>query len=154
MYLQEYLIPFLVSNVIALLLLLTAWRAPRWARWSFVIIFLAAGAFNAITAANTPEAYLTYAEMALPVYRNFILGWFAENAQLMVTLIAIGQVAVALLLSLHGTWFKLGIIGGIVFLLAIAPLGVGSAFPCSLLLAIALYLVYRHYDRENQVIIA
>ncbi|MBC7339277.1 MAG: hypothetical protein H5U04_05385 [Firmicutes bacterium] len=37
----------------------------------------------------------------------------------------------------------LGVAGGIVFLLAIAPLGVGSAFPSTLLMAVALYLMWR-----------
>jgi len=154
MYLQEYLIPILISNIIALVLLLAAWKAPRWARWSFVIIFLAAGAFNAFTASTTPEAYLTYGEMAIPVYQDFINGWFADNAQTLVTLIAIGQVVVALLLAWHGVWFRLGVVGGIIFLLAIAPLGVGSAFPCSVILATALIVLYWHYNKKNQVLIA
>ncbi|HMO41275.1 MAG TPA: hypothetical protein PKC76_18050 [Saprospiraceae bacterium] len=145
---QVYLLPYLFSNAIALLILLAAWKSPRWARWSLVFLFLAASIFNAYTASTTPEVYLTYGEMSIPLYTRFIYGWFADHAQLMVTLIAIGQLTVALLLSLHGRWRSLGMFGGIIFLMAIAPLGLGSAFPCSLLLAAALLILYRHEAKQ------
>jgi hypothetical protein len=43
-----------------------------------------------------------------------------------------------------GILFKIAVIGGIVFLVAIAPPGVGSGFPCTLIMAIAMYLLLRH----------
>ncbi len=148
MLLQEYFIPYLASNAIAILVLWAAWRVPRWARWSMIFIFLAASIVNAYTANTAPESYITYAPMAMPIYRTFINGWFAGHVQWMVSLIAIGQLTVAFLLSLRGFWFKLGALGGIIFLVSIAPLGVGSAFPCSLILAFSLYLLYRYYDKK------
>lgn len=39
--------------------------------------------------------------------------------------------------------FKLGCIGGIIFLLAIAPFGVGSGFPCTIIFAFALLILFR-----------
>lgn len=54
-----------------------------------------------------------------------------------------------LFLILGKNWLRLGAIGGIIFLLAIMPLGVGSGFPCPLFLAIALFLVYRAFTVQQ-----
>jgi len=43
--------------------------------------------------------------------------------------------------------FLLGILGGIIFLVAISPLGVGSAFPSTLLMAVSLVLLYLRYKK-------
>lgn len=142
-YLQAYLVPYLISNIIALFLLWLSWKAPRWARWSFVLIFIWAGSVNTYTSLTTPDVYLEYAQMAIPLYRSFILGWFVDHVQFMVLPIATGQFLIALFLALGGKWLKIGVIGGIIFLFAIMPLGVGSGFPCTLILAIALFSMYR-----------
>lgn len=151
MYLQEYLIPLLISNAVAILILIAAFKAPRWARWSIVLLFLWASFMNAYTATTKPEVYLEYAPMAIPLYRSFILGWFAEHVQIMVTLIAIGQLTIALFMSLRGIWLNLGMLGASIFLLAIAPLGVGSAFPFSLFMVAALFVLFKYYNRKTSV---
>jgi hypothetical protein len=61
----------------------------------------------------------------------------------MVGFIATCQGLIALSMILKGWFFKTGCIGGIIFLLAIAPLGVGSGFPCTVVFAIALAVLYR-----------
>ncbi|HMN88488.1 MAG TPA: hypothetical protein PKD70_03230 [Saprospiraceae bacterium] len=145
---QEYFIPYLLSNTIALVLLLAAWRAPRWTRWTMALVFLVAGCTNAWIANTTPQDYLSYASLAITAYRRFIEGWFAQHIQVVVTLIAVGQLTVALLLALPRKWRRLGVLGGMLFFVAIAPLGIGSAFPCSIILAITLFLIDRH-DRQS-----
>lgn len=152
MYLQQYLIPLLISNAVAILILIAAFKAPRWARWAIVLLFLWASFTNAYTATTNAEVYLEYAPMAIPWYRSFILGWFAEHVRAMVTLIAIGQFTIAVLMSLRGIWLNLGMLGASIFLLAIAPLGVGSAFPFSLIMVVALYVLFRFYNRKVSVI--
>ncbi len=149
MYLQEYLIPLLISNAVAILILIAAFKAPRWARWSIVLLFLWASFTNAYMATTKPQVYLDYAPMAIPLYRSFILGWFAEHVRVMVTLIAIGQLTIAVLMSLRGIWLNLGMLGASIFLLAIAPLGVGSAFPFSLIMVAALYGLFRFYNKKQ-----
>jgi hypothetical protein len=57
-------------------------------------------------------------------------------------LIATAQALIAIALLLKGQVYKWGAAGGILFLLAIIPLGVGSAFPCSLIMATALALLF------------
>lgn len=142
----DYLAPILVSNAVAAGMILLAIKWPRVARGLVVFVFLAAGAFNTYTALTQPESYLNYANWAvLDVYRNFISGPFAANTQLFVLVIAAGQLAVAALLTRSGRVFNLGIAGGIVFFVAIAPLGIGSAFPSTLLMALALIILHRHH---------
>jgi hypothetical protein len=144
------MVPFIASNVVALLLLITAIAWPRTARVAFVVIFLAAGVFNAYTAFTTPESYLMYGEMALlPFYQAFIYGFFAQNTTALVLLIAAGQIAVGALLANRGFFLRLGVLGAIVFLAAIAPLGVGSAFPFSLIAIVALLVMQARLRRRR-----
>lgn len=148
-YLQLYLVPFLISNGIAIFLIWLSWKAPKISRWAFVLLFLWASGTNLYIANSTPKVYLDYAPMASALYRSFILGWFASHIQLMVSTIAVGQFLVGFFLILGKNWLRLGAIGGIIFLLAIMPLGVGSGFPCPLFLAIALFLVYRAFTVQQ-----
>lgn len=130
---REYLVMYLGANLIALAILTLAFRRPRIARWLWVAIFLWAAAVNTITAAREPWMYLVYAGLTpSELYRDFINGWFSRHIQLMVVSIAAGQFALAILLSGSTRARRIGVAGASVFLLAIAPLGVGSGFPFSL----------------------
>lgn len=125
-------------------MLFIAFRFPRPARALFVLLFLAAGTFNIYTAITNPQAYLAYADLAvLKIYRDFINGIFAEYVTLIVIAIAICQLFIAGLLTSSGILQRAGVAGGVVFLLAISPLGVGSALPCTLLLSAALIAMQR-----------
>jgi hypothetical protein len=142
MEIEPFLAPWIVSNAIALLLLIAALPWARFVRWSFVVIFLAAGIFNTYTAFTEPGVYLDYAERTfLPFYRDFILGSFSQYTTAYVVAIAVGQLTVAILLALPRRFLQLGVVGGTVFLIAIAPLGVGSAFPCTLIMTAALWVM-------------
>lgn len=140
----EHLRPILITNGVAVALVLLALKWPRITRTLFAVIFFAAGLFNAYTALTQPEVYLDYANMAaLDLYRDFINGPFRAHAQTFVFLIAAGQIIVGTLLTQKGLLNRLGVTGGIVFFVAIAPLGIGSAFPSTLLMAAALLLTNR-----------
>jgi len=93
----------------------------------------------------SPEVYAdTYGPIAvLPIYRNFIEGIFSQNATLFITLIASGQILSGIFLLMRKPMFVLGVIGGIVFFVAISPLGFGSAFPATLLMAFSLIVLWR-----------
>lgn len=145
---SAYLAPFLVSNAVAAGLILLAIKWPRLAHGLLVFVFLAAGAFNIYTALTKPESYLDYVNWAtLHIYLDFINGPFAAYTQVFVLAIAVGQLSVAALLTRSGRLFDLGTVGGIIFFVAIAPLGIGSAFPSTLLMAIALFFVHRRLSR-------
>jgi hypothetical protein len=65
-----------------------------------------------------------------------------------VGLVAACQALIALGLLLKGFVTRVACLGGIVFLLAITPFGVGSGFPATLLMAVGLYLVMRKESRR------
>jgi hypothetical protein len=122
----------IISNVIALLVLFASWRWRNVGRSLFILMFLWAAQVNMRLAIWNPGAYLDYAQWAVTPYRHFILGTFAQHTTLIVGAIAVGQTAIAILVASRGRAVTLGLLGAITFLLAIAPLGRGSAFPFSL----------------------
>nr|MBP9099551.1 hypothetical protein [Ferruginibacter sp.] len=60
-----------------------------------------------------------------------------------------GQLIIGLGLLARGMIVKLSCIGGIIFMLAIAPLGFGAAFPFSITSSVALFLLYRHHFTKD-----
>ena len=136
------LILYIISNAIAMLMLFVAWRHVRLARLLFLFIFSWASWTNWRTALFIPETYLGEADlMFFEFYRQFILGWFSQHITTAVGFIATCQALIAVSMLLRGWMLKAGCIGAIIFLLAIAPFGVGSAFPCTLLLAVAIFRI-------------
>jgi hypothetical protein len=119
------------------------WRSRGLCRFLFFALFLWASLVNMRLALWHPTAYLEYARWAVGPYRRFILGPFSRHASLFVGAIAVGQLVIAALVAARGRAVALGLAGAIVFLLAIAPLGRGSAFPFSLVAAAAAALLLR-----------
>lgn len=145
--LNEYFIPWIISNTIAVVLLIIALKKRKLARLLFVLIFAWACWLNHKTAINDPQAYLNYASLTpFTFLESFINGWFRDHVTAIVILISFGQGLIAIGMLLKGLWVKLACIGAIVFLLAITPLGIGSAFPFSLIASAALYFILK---RDN-----
>ncbi len=139
---NDFLLPFLISNSIALLLLIFSFRWTIVAKYLWAFIFLAAGGINLFFSQSKPDIYVqSFGPPAIDLYQRFIYGFFSQYTEFMVLTIAIGQLLVGVLLLCHNKLFRLGILGGTVFLLAIAPLGIGSAFPATLLGAISLVVL-------------
>lgn len=136
------LLLYIISNSIAIVMLIVSLKRIRLARLLFAIIFAWASWTNWHMALNDPRNYLGEAELALiPWYREFILGWFSRHITLMVGTIATCQAMIAGSMFLRNGLLKTGAAGAIIFLLAIAPLGVGSGFPCTVILAIAMWQI-------------
>jgi hypothetical protein len=147
--LKQWLIPYIISNIVAVLTIIGAFKKPMWSRIFLAAFFLWAGCFNSFTAVKSPDIYLTYATLeALPAYSNFINGFFSQHITAFVLSIAIGQFSIFTGLLLNKLWVKLACIGGILFGLAIAPLGVGSAFPSTVGMAFAFYILATKYEHD------
>ncbi len=145
--LKDNLIPWIGSNVIAILILIAAIKKPKLARLLFALLFGWACWINYTTAHNTPEVYLDYGSLtSFDCLRDFINGWFKEHIIQMVTLISIGQGLIAIGMILKGWLVRIACIGAIVFLLSIAPLGIGAGFPFSIITAVAIYFILK---RDN-----
>src|SRR5215213_3552580 len=132
------------GNIAVLLLLLAAARRPRIARLLFSVLFVGAGIWNLFASLTMPMFYVeTYGHLATPPYAAFIAGPFASNPALFVVPIALGQLVVGILATGTGARVRLAMVGSMVFLLAIAPMGVGAAFPFSIVGIPAAYLLLR-----------
>ena len=146
----EFLVPHLISIVVAILLAVAAWKRPNLGRGLFAALFLWASFVNARLALTDPSKYLDYAKLTdSPTYRAIIEGPFARNLVAYVLLIALGQLCIGAGMLLRGGLTRLACLGALVFLIAIAPLGVGSAFPSSLIMAGGAAALLRHrFDRS------
>jgi len=141
---QEFLVVYLIANVVGLVLLELGYFLPRVARWAWVGIFVWAATVNTITAATEPWVYLAYGGLTPSTwYQAFIFGWFSRHIAEFVLTIAVGQLVIAILLARDGRARRIGVIGATIFLLAIAPLGVGSGFPFSLSAIASLLIMER-----------
>ncbi|GAB4006270.1 hypothetical protein GCM10028808_07900 [Spirosoma migulaei] len=142
-------IAYVVTNVVSVGQAVASYRWPTVARIVFGLLFASAAFVNTRTVLDTPWVYQSYADYAIPLYSRFILGPFETIVQPMVLSIAIGQALIAGSMAMKGRWFRGGCLGGIVFCLAIAPLGLGSAFPATLLMAVAFYRLYSHGNNQH-----
>ena len=139
--------PYAVTNLISVILIFIGLKWPGIGKVVWGAVFLLAGVFNLYTVSTNTEAYLGYSQWAITPYQDFINGIFSDHTALIVSAIALGQILVGVLLFLKKRPFQLGIAGGIIFLIAICPLGLGSAFPAPLLMATSLTLVYFRYGQ-------
>ncbi len=140
---ESYLAPLVASILFSVFLLILAAFWPRLVRTSFILLFLAGSIVNTALALRRPDVFVDYYSTTalLPPYRDFITGFFSQHTQPIVLALAIGQLLVAFLLSRRGLFFRLGAAGACIFLLAITPLGIGSAFPATLILTTAILIM-------------
>ena len=141
-----YLVAYIISNLVAVLLLVLSLKQPRLTRLLFLALFIWASWTNWGTVLKQPAVYVDYADFAfLQVYKIFITGWFSEHIVFSVGFIATCQALIGISMMLKGWLYKAGIIGGCIFLIAIFPFGVGSAFPATLAMAAALGILYKQH---------
>jgi hypothetical protein len=123
--------------VMALLFAFAAFRQPRLGRTVYALLFAGVGIVNAWTAVRAPELYQYYADVVvIGWYRDFILDTFAQHTRAIVLSVAAAQAAIAVGLVLGGRPARAACWGATAFLVAVAPLGVGSGFPSTLILAL------------------
>lgn len=129
---------YTISNLAGFVLIILAIMRPSTTRWIFSFIFTGAAAFNTMTAIYSPEDYLSYASMAaLPLYEDFINGFFSGHIRVIVISIAAAQLFIGMSITGRAVLANIALAGAAFFLLAIAPLGAGAAFPSSVLMAAA-----------------
>jgi hypothetical protein len=130
-------------------MLLAAWKTPKIARLLFFLLFAWASYTNWSFAIRSPQSYLEYADLTfLGFYKQFILGWFSKHISATIGFIATCQALIAISMLLRGPILKIGAVGAIVFLISIAPFGVGSGFPCTITMAIGLFILLRNYYHD------
>ena len=145
---EEFLIPYIISQLASLIILIVAWKKTKWARVLFAVLFYWASGTNMYIGITSPDTYQLYADLAIPVYRDFITGWFSHHNYIVIPFIAIGQFLIASGMLLRGWWVYTACIGAIIFLLSIAPLMLGAAFPFSITVSIAAWLILLNDDKN------
>lgn len=75
------------------------------------------------------------------MHRGIITGPFVANAGTFLVLIAIGQGIICITTALGGRTLWIGAMGATLFLAGIAPFGVGSAFPFSVQVSLAAWVL-------------
>lgn len=134
----------IVANMLAIAMVWITWRSRQWGRRLFALNFLGAAFFNAIFWYIEPEEYGYYSEFVwVDAYRNFILGPFLNNLRLFLGLIVLYQLSVGIGLLSKGWWMKSAAFLGMLFLIVIAPFGLGAAFPATLIQSLGLFWIYR-----------
>lgn len=138
----EYSLPSVISNLVGILAVVAAILWPTFARFLLSVIFLSAAVVNAFTAVKNPDIYIGYAELTTNhLYQSIIVGPFSQQVRAWVLSIAVCQFFIAVLTCYQGMLMKAAMVGGIFFLIAIAPLGIGSAFPSTLIMAMAFIIL-------------
>lgn len=142
-----YLFLYITSNVVALLMLWAAAKDHRIFRILMALVFGWASWTNWNEALVAPQFYLDYSDTTFfSFYKQFINGWFSSHITASVGFIATCQAFIGYSMLMKGWFLKAGCIGAIIFLVAIAPLGVGAAFPSTLILAGANWVFLRKKD--------
>lgn len=139
--------PFTIWLAFVLLVFLFCFIKPNWARifLGFFFLVMAIG-INVVTVLVAPQSYIEMGRNAfIPFYRWIFLNVIALNPALFVLPIAGFQITIALMMLNKKKYVKIGLVGGILFLVGIAPLGLES-LP-NLILAAALgWLLRGEYD--------
>lgn len=148
---SDYLsLPYIITNIVAVFIVISAMLWPTVSRVLLSTIFIGAFALNLFTAVMNPSAYLEFGEFSTSdFYRSLILGPFSSHVTLYVSLIAVCQLLIGIFISYRGRLMKLAMIGAMVFLVAIAPLGYGSAFPSTIIMTTALVILFSRNIRFN-----
>lgn len=134
---------YMFSNGVSLLILVLAIWRPVLARTLLSILFTGAAFFNAYTVLAHPQLYLEYADTAaLPVYEQFIRQVFSLHVTNYVLLIATGQLLIGTCMAGRGLLSRGALLGAIIFLVSIAPLGAAAAFPSTVVLGGACEILF------------
>lgn len=97
---------------------------------------------------TNPEGYVGFAEQSpLPFYRRIGLFLTEPNPRAFGIVMLILEVTLAALILSRGRWVKVGILGAILFLVGISPLGF-DVMPNLLLAAALVYLLTQDFPRD------
>ena len=103
---------------------------------------------NVVMVFVDPNSYIGLgADSFIPLYRWVFINLVALAPPLFVLPVAAFEIAIALLMLSKGRYVKWGLIGGIIFLIAITPLGIWTLGNPIMALALA-YLLTKEYHRD------
>jgi hypothetical protein len=140
--------PFLIWLSLVLLMSILCLTKPNAGRvfLGFFFLTMAIGV-NIVTVLVAPQSYIEMGKNALiPFYRWVFLNIVSINPALFVLPIAAFQISIALLILNKKKYVKMGLLGGIFFLVAITPLGI-ETLPNLVLAATLGWLLRTEFDK-------
>lgn len=146
----QIILTYFISNLVAITFFFISLKWNHLARTLYAALFIWAAWLNWSVSHTNPAFYLNYSKYAIGLYRDFIMGsFFSNNITAVVSFIAVCQFLVGIGQLSGGIIFKVSCIGGIVFLIAISPLGFLAAFPSGLIWSAGLLALYRSPFDKN-----
>lgn len=144
---MEQLIPWLIFCIAVLVFCLTR---PNGARIFIGIFFIVmAVAVNVLLSIVAPDQFVRLGTDAplIPFYAWFFQNMVSPAPQLMGILAAAGEITLGLLMLSRGRRVRLGLVGAIVFLVVITPLGIWT-LPNPVFAAGLAWLLRKEYPRS------
>ncbi|WP_018617496.1 hypothetical protein [Segetibacter koreensis] len=145
----QILIAYFISNLVAITFFFISLKWKELARVLFAALFIWAAWTNWTGVRKTPDFYLGFSQYAIGFYRDIINGIFSNYITPIVSFIAVCQLFIGLGLLSRGVIFKIACLGGVIFLVAISPLGIASAFPSGIIWAAGLLVLYKYPFNKN-----
>lgn len=134
----EYLPNWTVSNLVGLLLLVVSFYRPNFSRKSWGLLMVVASIVNTYMMSVDPTCYIEFGVLAVPPMQRFIYSQYYARPELIVLPIAFCQFLIGIELFFDEKSHrlrKIAIASLITFFIGLVFLGLGSAFPSSLLYA-------------------
>ena len=139
--------PIIVSMIVALAMAVLCLAKPNAGRIFLGFFYLAMAGINVILALSSPQSYIEMGENSLiPLYRELFLQVVALNPALFVLPIAAFQIAMGLLILGKQRYVKVGLIGTIIFMIAITPLGI-IQLPWLGMVLVQAFLLTKEFDK-------
>jgi len=135
---------WVLAIAVSIIMVTVAWKRTNAGTVVYALLFTVAGIVNFYFALHKPQIYWDYANLKpIFLYKSFIEGFFSQHTKLIVSLIAVFQLVIGFGLATQNGLKKFAAAGAILFLVAIAPLGAGSAFPSTLIMAAGAWILMR-----------
>jgi cytochrome bd-type quinol oxidase subunit 2 len=142
--LPNFLLPWFISQMVGFAMLWIAMKYPSYSRktWGFLLIL--ASVVNFYIVLDDPTGMHEFGVIAVPPLQRFIYSRFFASPALFIIPMAACQniIGFVLMFSESPSQLKAGLTGAIIFFFGIAGLGIGSAFPSSLVYASTMMLCW------------
>jgi hypothetical protein len=122
------------------------------ARRTWGVLLVIAGFVNSLVIWTKPTFYHDFGVLSIPPLQQFIYSKYFDNPAYLVVPIILCQWAMGcVLIQKNPTLplFKMALRAAVIWFLGIAPMGLGSAFPSSLLYATTVMVSWQHEARVD-----
>ena len=140
-------VPIVASAIFVLAVVVLCLAKPNAGRIFLGLFFLVmAIGVNVVMVLTNPQSYVEYGSGALiPLYRELTLNIIALSPALFGLLLAVFEIAMGLLILSKQGYVKIGLIGTIIFVVALTPVSV-IQFPWLGLVVGQAYLLTKEFD--------